>query len=159
MGNTFQKQSRTNSVQKDTQPDSQKVARLREPQNTTSQAEYAVRMLDDPDIRVRGEAFCSLMLNSSDIQQVLELALSDSSPNLRAFCSLVLANRGDAGAAPDIMPLARDPDPMVRSCALGALGHLKYARAAPYIRECMDDDYPEVRRSAAHAMSIITPAR
>lgn len=39
-----------------------------------AQIAYAISMLDDADIRVRGEAFCSLILNRNNIRLNPKLA-------------------------------------------------------------------------------------
>jgi len=40
---------------------------------------------------------------------------------------------------------------MVRSCALGALGHLRSSRSTTIIRKCFQDKVLEVRKSAVQA--------
>lgn len=135
------------------EPDPSKVERLRSAAYASDRAQiaYAISMLDDADIRVRGEAFCSLILNRNKIADHLKAALSHPSSNIRSFCALVLANRGDSEAAPRIAPLVEDSNPAVRSCALGSLGRLRYSDAARSIRVCLSDDNPEVQRSALKA--------
>lgn len=115
--------------------------------------EYAISMLDDVDIRIRGEAFCSLLLSKNNIAGMLERRLTDPSHNIRAFCALVLANRGDSASAPNVVPLLDDRHAVVRSCALGALGYLRYAAAVERAAKLLDDESLEVRRSAEHAVS------
>lgn len=124
--------------------------------------EFAITMLQDPDIRIRGEAFCSLILNPHDISNRLSESLSSNSSSVRAFCALILANRGDVAWAPHILRLADDPSDEVRSCAFGALGHLMYKGATDSLLAALSDDSLEVRRSALHAMILLkidVPAR
>ncbi len=64
--------------------------------------------LDDPDIKVRGEAFSSLVLNKNKISNLLIQSLKDSSKNIRGFGSLVLSNRNDTSAIPAIIELVND---------------------------------------------------
>ena len=141
-------------------PDPDKMRRLADAARSpnTESVQYAVSMLDDEDIRIRGEAFCSLVLNRGDIAPVLERHLASQSHNVRAFCALVLANRGDSASAPHILPLLDDGRAAVRSCALGALGYLGYAAAAGRVAELLDDENEEVRRSAAKAVSDLKAA-
>ena len=87
-----------------------------------------ITTLDDSEIEVRGEAFSSLFLNKNDISQFLINALSLENKNVRAFSSLVLANRGDKNAIPALELLSKDPNSMVRDCALGALEYLNKQR-------------------------------
>ena len=136
-------------------PDPGKMRRLADAVRSpdTASVQYAVSMLDDEDIRIRGEAFCSLVLNRGDIAPVLERHLASQSHNVRAFCALVLANRGESASAPRILPLLDDGRAAVRSCALGALGYLGYAAAADRVAKLLDDENEEVRRSAAKAVS------
>ena len=136
-------------------PDPGKMRRLADAAQSpdTASVQYAVSMLDDGDIRIRGEAFCSLVLNRGDIAPLLERHLASQSHNVRAFCALVLANRGDSASAPRILPLLGDGRAAVRSCALGALGYLGYAAAADRVAELLNDENEEVRRSAAKAVS------
>jgi len=84
-----------------------------------------ISKLDDSEIQVRGEAFSSLFLNKNDISQFLIDALSLENKNIKAFSALVLANRGDTNAIPTLELLAKDPNSMVRDCALGALEYLR----------------------------------
>ena len=86
--------------------------------------EAIIPMLDDPDIRVRGEAFSSLMGNSNRISDILIPHLSSSRTNIRAFVALVLANRKDLDGIAKITELTKDPSSMVRSCAEGSLEFL-----------------------------------
>ena len=84
-----------------------------------------ITKLDDSEIEIRGEAFSSLFLNKNDISKFLIDALSSENKNIKAFSALVLANRGDVNAMPALELLAKDPNSMVESCALGALEYLR----------------------------------
>ena len=108
--------------------------------------------LDDPDIRVRGEAFSSLILNKNQIFQLLIQSLDDPRKNVRGFISLVLANRKETNAIPKLIDLLDDDSSMVRACALGSLGFLKAKEAKDSIHNCILDNSLEVRKSAVQAM-------
>ena len=108
--------------------------------------------LDGRDIRVRGEAFSSLVLNKNEISSLLIDALSSASENIRGFTSLILANRDETVAIPEIIKLARDEHPMVRACAIGALGYLKAGEARRVFLESLSDSDLEVRKSALQAV-------
>ena len=110
-----------------------------------------ISRLDDPDIQVRGEAFGSLVLNENRISGELIKNLNSEKTNVRGFCTLVLANRGDGEGVPEIIKLTADQSPMVRSCALGALGFLKAREASRAIHSCFSDVNLEVRKSALKA--------
>ncbi|HUU48662.1 MAG TPA: HEAT repeat domain-containing protein [Nitrosopumilaceae archaeon] len=111
-----------------------------------------INCLDDPDIKVRGEAFSSLVLNKNKISKFLIDSLKDSRKNIRGFVALVLANRNDTSSVPAIMELVKDEHSMVRSCALGALGHLRAKEAKRIIHNCILDSNIEVRKSALQAL-------
>lgn len=110
-----------------------------------------ISKLDDQDIRVRGEAFSSLVLNDNDISHLLIKNLKSDSKNIRAFTALALANRNDKNAIPEIIKLTRDESSMVRSCALGALGHLGAQDASQAIHNSLSDPNIEVKKSALQA--------
>ncbi|TBR08806.1 MAG: HEAT repeat domain-containing protein [Candidatus Nitrosotenuis sp.] len=110
-----------------------------------------ISALDDGDIQVRGEAFSSLVLNENDISDILIQNLNSQSKNVRGFSLLVLANRNDRKAIPRMIDSTSDESATVRSCAVGALGHLKAAEAIHAIQKCMEDSNPEVRKSAIKA--------
>jgi len=110
-----------------------------------------ISKLDDSEIQVRGEAFSSLFLNKNEISEFLIDALSSESDNIKGFSALVLANRGDSNAISAIELLTNDSSDMVRSCALGALGHLHSSRSTTIVRKCFRDKVLEVRKSAVQA--------
>lgn len=125
----------------------------------------AASALDDDDIEVRGEAFGRLVISRADIAEHVERLLGSPSRNVRAFCALVLANRGDVQCAGAVARLAGDPSATVRSCAMGSLGHMA-VRASPAplpdadaaaraVRSCLGDGSVEVRRSALHAAACL----
>ena len=84
-----------------------------------------IAKLDDSEIEIRGEAFSSLFLNKNDISKFLIDALSSENKNIKAFSALLLDNRGDANAMPELELLSKDSSSMVESCALGALEYLR----------------------------------
>jgi len=114
--------------------------------------EKIILKLDDDDIQVRGEAFSSLVLNKNKILNFLINSLNSASKNIRGFASLVLANRNEITAIPEIMKLANDERSMVRSCAIGALGYLRAQEAKEIFLESLLDSNLEVRKSAIQAI-------
>lgn len=112
--------------------------------------------LDDADIRVRGEAFSSLILNENRITAQLISNLDSSNSNIRGFVSLVLANRNEVEAIPALVRLMDDEHPMVRSCAAGALGYLRARdkNTLDALLGALLDSNLEVRKSAAHAIAV-----
>ena len=128
--------------------------------NDSDILEKIISKLDDDSIQVRGEAFSILVLNKNKISNVLIQSLSSSSKNIRAFASLVLANRNEIVAIPEIKKLVRDYHGMVRSCAIGALGHLKDHESKEIFLESVLDSNLEVKKSALQAiidLNIIVP--
>lgn len=114
--------------------------------------EKIISKLDDDDFEVRGEAFSSLLLNKNEISNFLINNLSTANKNIRSFTSLVLANRNETSAIPEIVKLVKDQSSTVRSCALGALGHLKAIEAKEVFLEALLDSNIEVKKSALHAI-------
>ena len=70
--------------------------------------------LDDQEIQVRGEAFSSLFLNENDISEFLIDGLRSESKYIKGFSALILANRGDSNAIPNLELLTRDPSAVSR---------------------------------------------
>ena len=114
--------------------------------------EKIISKLDDDDIKVRGEAFSSLILNKNKISDFLIQNLNSTSKNIRGFAALVLANRNETNAIPNITKLAKDERSMVRSCAIGALNHLKAKEAKDVFLDSVSDTNLEVRKSALQAI-------
>ena len=114
--------------------------------------EKIILKLDDDDIQVRGEAFSSLVLNENKISNFLIESLNSASKNIRGFVSLVLANRNETTAIPEIIKLVNDERSMVRSCAIGALGYLKAQEAKEIFLDSLLDSNLEVRKSAIQAV-------
>jgi HEAT repeat protein len=110
--------------------------------------EFIISELDDVDIEVRGEAFSAILLNENDLSDILIQNLSNQSKNIRGYSALALANRNDKNAIPKIVELTADQSAMVRSCAVGALGHMKANEAQSAIQRCLDDSNVEVKKSA-----------
>ena len=111
-----------------------------------------ITKLDDSEIEIRGEAFSSLLLNENKISEFLIQGLrSQSNKNIKAFSALILANREDRDAIPDLELLTKDPSSMVRSCALGGLGYLCSSQSSSIIRNCFEDEALQVRKSALEA--------
>ena len=117
--------------------------------------EKIISLLDDDDIMIRGEVFSTLVLNENDISKNLIHNLKNKSKNIRAFCSLILANRNDKNGIKHIAKLTDDPSSIVRSCAFGALGHLRASNIRQRIHQGIFDPNAEVKKSAAHALNLI----
>ena len=114
--------------------------------------EEIILKLNDDDIKVRGEAFSSLLLNKSKISKVLIEYLNYPNKNIRGFIALVLANRKEKIAIPEIIKLAKDEQAMVRSCAIGALSFLKAREAKKIFLESLSDSNLEVKKSSLQAI-------
>ena len=113
--------------------------------------EQIILRLNDDSIKVRGEAFSALLLNQNQISKILIDNLSSSNKNIRGFTSLVLANRNEKSAIPEIIKLVEDKHGMVRSCAIGALGYLKAKKITDIILKLLSDSNLEVQKSALQA--------
>ena len=113
--------------------------------------EQIILRLNDDSIQVRGEAFSSILLNQNQISKILIDNLNSSNKNIRGFTSLVLANRNEKSAIPEIIKLVEDKHGMVRSCAIGALGYLKAKKITDIILKLLSDSNLEVQKSALQA--------
>ena len=111
-----------------------------------------ISKLDDTDIKVRGEAFSSLVLNKNKILDLLVFNLKSKSENMKSSILLILANRNETASIPDIVKIVKDERPSVRSCAIGALGHLKDQESKNIFTEALFDSNIEVRKSALQAI-------
>ena len=89
--------------------------------------------------------------SSNKISKILIHNLSSSNKNIRGFTSLVLANRNEKIAIPEIIKLIKDEHEMVRSCAIGALGYLKADKITDIILKLLSDSNLEVQKSALQA--------
>ena len=113
-----------------------------------------ISLLDDDDITIRGEVFSALYLNENDISKKLISSLSETSKNIRAFCSLILANRNHKNAIAFIIKLTSDSNSIVRSCAFGALGHLRAKNASDEIRQGIFDSNIEVKKKCSVCIDL-----
>ena len=131
----------------------EKIKTIEELENTSDPQilKKMVLQFDDDDIRVRGEVFSSLILNKNKISDILIENLSSASKNIRGFVSLVLANREEFSAIPEIRKLVKDERSMVRACAIGALTFMKDKSSMEMILEAISDSNLEVQKSAIHA--------
>ena len=110
-----------------------------------------ISRLNDDSIQVRGEAFNSLLLNQNDISKILIHNLNSSNKNIKSFTALVLANRNEKKAIPDIIKLVDNEHGMVRSCAIGSLGYLKADQIIDIILNAFSDSNLDVQKSALQA--------
>ncbi len=113
--------------------------------------EQIILRLNDDSIQVRGEAFNALLLNQNKISKILIDNLSSPNKNIKGFTSLVLANRNEKSAIPEIIKLVNNKHGMVRSCAIGALGYLKSDKITNIILKLLSDSNLEVQKSALQA--------
>tara|TARA_Y100000389_G_C17187984_1_gene377378 strand:- start:23 stop:658 length:636 start_codon:yes stop_codon:yes gene_type:complete len=110
-----------------------------------------ISRLNDDSIQVRGEAFNALLLNKNEITKILIENLNSTNKNIKGFTSLVLANRNEKSAIPEIKKLVDSEHGMVRSCAIGSLGYLKAENITNIILKLLSDSNLEVQRSALYA--------
>ena len=129
-----------------------KILEILDNTNNLEILKQIILRLNDDDIQVRGEAFNALLLNQNEISKILIDNLSSSNKNIRGFTSLILANRNEKSAIPEIIKLVEDKHGMVRSCAIGALGYLKAEKISNIILKSVLDSNLEVQKSALHAM-------
>ena len=129
-----------------------KMLKILNNENNPKTLKKIILKLDDNDLEVRGEAFSSLLLNKNKISNILINNLSTTNKNIKSFVLLVLANRNEISAIPEIIKLVNDKRSMVRSCALGALGHLKAIECKEIFLKALFDSNIEVKKSALQAI-------
>ncbi len=118
--------------------------------NNLKVVQQIITKLNDESIQVRGEAFNALLLNKNEISKILIGNLNSPNKNIKGFTSLVLANRNEISAIPEIMKLVNDEHGMVRSCAIGSLGYLNAGKIEGIILKSLSDSNIEVQKSALH---------
>ena len=139
-------------LEKGTSEDKIKILETLDSENNPKILEEMILRLNDDSIQVRGEAFSSLVLNKNEISDILIKNLNSLNKNIRGFTLLILANRNEKNVNSEIIKLVRDEHPMVRSCALGALGHLKVKESEDIFTEALADTDVEVKKSALQSI-------
>ena len=114
--------------------------------------EQIILRLNDDSIQVRGEAKTNLFFKGrKNSFKILKEEINSSNKNIERLKILVLANRNEKIAIPEIMKLIEDEHGMVRSCAIGALGYLKADKITDIILKLLSDSNLEVQKSALQA--------
>ena len=111
-----------------------------------------IKLFDDENIEIRGEVFSTLFLNENNILEQLICALKNKSKSIRAYTTLVLANRNEKESIHDIIKLTKDDSGLVRTCAYGAIGHLGTKVGIKELHEGIYDSNIEAVKSAAYAL-------
>ena len=114
-----------------------------------------ISLFDAERIEIRGEVFSTLFLNENDILEQLLKGLKHESKNVRGYTLLVIANRNEKDAIKEITELTNDSSGLVRTCAYGALGHLKVKESSKELHQGIFDSNLEAVKSAAYALSRI----
>ena len=114
-----------------------------------------ISLFDAERIEIRGEVFSTLFLNENDILEQLLKGLKHESKNVRGYTLLVIANRNEKDAIKEITELTNDSSGLVRTCAYGALGHLKVKESSKELHQGIFDSNLEAVKSAAYALARI----
>ena len=114
-----------------------------------------ISLFDAERIEIRGEVFSTLFLNENDILEQLLRGLKHESKNVRGYTLLVIANRNEKDAIKEIIELTNDSSGLVRTCAYGALGHLKVKESSKELHQGIFDSNLEAVKSAAYALARI----
>ena len=114
-----------------------------------------ISLFDAEKIEIRGEVFSTLFLNENDILEQLLRGLKHESKNVRGYTLLVIANRNEKDATKEIIELTNDSSGLVRTCAYGALGHLKVKESSKELHQGIFDSNLEAVKSAAYALARI----
>jgi HEAT repeat protein len=91
--------------------------------------------------------------------QVQALKGTDTDARVNALTELAKAGPDAAPAVPDLIPVLKDNDALVRRLAAYTLGQIgpKASAALPAIREALNDSDPEVVKNAVIAVRFIDP--
>ena len=116
--------------------------------NNSEILQQIILRLNDNSIQVRGEAFNALLLNQNNISKILIDNLSSTNKNIKGFTALVLANKNEKSAIPEIKKIVNNEHGMVRSCAIGSLGYLRAEEISDIILKALTDSNLEVQKSA-----------
>ena len=114
-----------------------------------------ISLFDAEKIEIRGEVFSTLFLNENDILEQLLRGLKHESKNVRGYTLLVIANRNEKDATKEIIEMTNDSSGLVRTCAYGALGHLKVKESSKELHQGIFDSNLEAVKSAAYALARI----
>ena len=114
-----------------------------------------ISLFDAERIEIRGEVFSTLFLNENDILEQLLKGLKHESKNVRGYTLLVIANRNEKDATKEIIEMTNDSSGLVRTCAYGALGHLKVKESSKELHQGIFDSNLEAVKSAAYALARI----
>ena len=114
-----------------------------------------ISLFDAERIEIRGEVFSTLFLNENDILEQLLKGLKHESKNVRGYTLLVIANRNEKDATKEITEMTNDSSGLVRTCAYGALGHLKVKESSKELHQGIFDSNLEAVKSAAYALARI----
>ena len=114
-----------------------------------------ISLFDAERIEIRGEVFSTLFLNENGILEQLLKGLKHESKNVRGYTLLVIANRNEKDAIKEIIELTNDSSGLVRTCAYGALGHLKVKESSKELHQGIFDSNLEAVKSAAYALARI----
>ncbi len=114
-----------------------------------------ISLFDAERIEIRGEVFSTLFLNENDILEQLLRGLKHESKNVRGYTLLVIANRNEKDATKEIIEMTNDSSGLVRTCAYGALGHLKVKESSKELHQGIFDSNLEAVKSAAYALARI----
>ncbi len=139
-------------LEKGTSEDKIKMLELLDSEKNPVVLAEMILLLNDDSIQVRGEAFSSLVLNKNEISNILIKNLKSPNKNIRGFTLLILANRNETNVTSEIIKLVKDEHSMVRSCALGALGHLKVKDSEEIFIDSLSDTDMEVKKSALQSI-------
>lgn len=86
---------------------------------------------------------------------LLERALKDEAPGVRAEAAVALADVAASEALPSLLVAVEDDDAHVRQMALAAIGEIGDARATQRLERALRDSRPEVRYQAVIAYARV----
>jgi HEAT repeat protein/beta-lactamase regulating signal transducer with metallopeptidase domain len=116
---------------------------------------------NDPDAHTRVMAVAALgRFESRGRMAVLEAALADSAPDVRATAAWALETIGSRASAPPLLAaLVRESDVEARDALIHALGASENPAAVDGLVRALADTVPQLRESAAHMLGMLGDER
>ncbi len=117
-----------------------------------------LRLLDDPDPKVRKEAIRKLRIigDSRAVPRLLRLLEEEETSGVRQYAIWVLSGIGDHRADPTILKIAQEAeDPQIKMMALWAIGEMQLLQGLPLLIEHASHPDPAVRQIAVNGLGML----
>jgi HEAT repeat protein len=117
-----------------------------------------LRLLDDPDPKVRKEAARKLRIigDSRAVPRLLRLLEEEEASDVRQYAIWVLSGIGDHRADPAIVKIAQETeDPKMKMMALFAIGEMQLLLGLPLLVDHANHSDPGIRQIVVNALGML----